>query len=647
MTGSTKPEPEKPDATKPDAGGPEAESARAELLRTALSAARATAIAAAVFTALVAAMLIANYVQGKRRDPLEPSAEYVKARKKILERTESEEGEKRKDDLRLSIRELDRQIRAEAFRRDEFRRLGGWLLLAGVVVLVTALQVAASLAKGAPHPEGEAEGADGALVTASRARWAVGVLGVALALGAVVIATTPVGAPPGPASPGRGDGDGKKPPGDGNGSAGAAVVMTDDYPTPEEFARNWPRFRGPRGDGVSAHGDIPVSWDEKTGKNILWRTPFEFDGASSPVVWGDRVFLTAGTAKRHLVYCLDAASGKLVWTTELEGVPDSPGKAPKLYEDIYHASPTPLTDGRRVYAIYANGDIGAFDYEGKQVWARALGLPDNSYGFAQSLAMWRGLVIIQFDQSGDEGPPSALHALDAATGRTVWVTERKIERSWASPIVVTVGDSKDAGKKGRDIIVTSSNPYVIAYEPEKGAELWRAEVMGDELAPSPIYAGGFVIAAMSGPGMVAIRPGGSGDVTKTHAVWVNENGDFPETPSPVSDGERVFTVTDGGFMTCVSMRDGATVWEHELDFDTYVSPSLVGGKVYVMGDRRERKGEQEKPVVRSVAFVVAAENAYRELGQGTLETEVCASPAFAPGRMYVRGKKALYCIGKK
>ncbi|MHC5055744.1 MAG: outer membrane protein assembly factor BamB family protein [Planctomycetota bacterium] len=643
MTGSTRPEP-----AKPDAGGPEADPTRAEFMKAALSAARATAIAAGVFIALVAAMLIANYVQGKRRDPLEPSAEYVAAKKAILERTESEEDEKRKDDLRLSIRELDRQIRAEGFRRDEFRRLGGWLLLAGAVVLIVAVQVAASLAKSAPHPEGEAGGAEAALATASRARWAVGVLGVALALGAVVIATTPVGGPgdAGPAAPGDGNGQDHVPPG-GNGTSGAAVVMTDDYPTPEEFARNWPRFRGPRGDGVSAHGDIPVSWDEKTGENVLWRTPFEFDGASSPVVWGDRVFLTAGTAKRHLVYCLGASSGKLAWTAELKGVPDSPGKAPKLYEDIYHASPTPVTDGRRVYAIYANGDIGAFDYEGKQVWARALGLPDNSYGFAQSLAMWRGLVIIQFDQSGDEGPPSALHALDAATGRTVWVTEREIERSWASPIVVTVGDPKDAERKGRDIIVTSSNPYVIAYEPEKGAELWRAEVMGDELAPSPIYAGGFVIAAMSGPGMVAIRPGGSGDVTKTHAVWVNENGDFPETPSPVSDGERVFTVTDGGFMTCVSMKDGATVWEHELDFDTYVSPSLVGGRVYVMGDRRERKGEGEKPVVRSQAFVVAAEDAYRELGRGTLETEVCASPAFAPGRMYVRGKKALYCIGTR
>jgi outer membrane protein assembly factor BamB len=406
--------------------------------------------------------------------------------------------------------------------------------------------------------------------------------------------------------------------------------MTDDYPTREEYAANWPRFRGPRGDGVTAQDDIPVSWDEKTGKNVLWRTTLELGGASSPIVWGERVFLTAGTAKRHVVYCLDAASGELAWTAELKDVPDSPEKAPKLYEDIYHAAATPVTDGRRIYAIYANGDIGAFDYEGNQVWALALGLPDNDYGFAQSLAMWRGLVIVQFDQSGDEGPFSALIALDGATGGIVWETEREIERSWASPIVVAIPGEP----AGRDIIVTSANPYVIAYEPEKGAELWRADVLDDELAPSPIFAGGLVIAVMSGPGMTAIRTGGSGDVTKTHVVWVNDESDFPETPSPVSDGTRVYTVTDGGFMTCVSLKDGSLLWEHDLKFSTYVSPSLVGDKIFVMGD----KGE---------AVIVAAAGEYRELGRAKLETKVSGSPAFAPRRMFVRGKKALYCIGNK
>ncbi len=616
---------------------PKGDGAGADLVKTALAAARATTVAAGVFTALVVAMLVANYVRRQRRDPLEPPAEYVAAKKAILERSESEEAEKLKDDLRLRIRELDRQIRADAFRRDEFRRVGGWLLLAGAIVLVAAAQIAASLAKRAPAPEGEAPGAEAGLATASKARWALGVLGVSLALGALVIATTPVGGPgdPEPAAPDNGQG----PVSPGNDDpAGGAVTMTDDYPSREEYARNWPRFRGPRGDGVSAHANIPVSWDEKSGENILWKTTLELDGPSSPILWGDRIFIAAGSAKKHVVYCLSAASGKLAWTAELKDVPDGPAKAPELYEDSYHAAPTPVTDGRRVYAIYANGNIGAFDYEGKRVWARALGLPDNSYGFAQSLAMWRGLVIVQFDQSGDEGPPSALHALDAATGRIVWTTEREVERSWASPIVVTVegtvGASRDGRTKSRDVIVTSANPFVIAYEPEKGTELWRAAVLGDELAPSPIVAGGFVIAVMNGPGMTAIRPGGSGDVTKTHAVWLNENGYFPDTPSPVSDGKLIFTITDAGVLTCVSLKDGSEVWEHEFDFDTYVSPSLVGDKVFVMDDS-------------GGTVIVAAAAEYKELGQAKLETKVSASPAFADGRMYIRGSKVLYCIGKK
>ena len=634
MTRPTKPDIPSPDGAKPGAGedsdsaAARAKLAKAELVKTVHAASRATAVAAGVFMALVAAMLVANHVRGKRYDPLEPPAEYAAAKRAVLERTADAAAEKLKDDLRLRIRELDRRIRAEAFRRDEFRRIGGWLLFAGVVVLVAAIQVATALAKTPPHPEGEARGAEAALLTASRVRWAIAVAGVVLAAGAVVLATMPLHRASAPAvtSPrDSGKANGPASP-EGGGGKSPGVVMTDDYPSPEEFARNWPRFRGPRGDGVSAHANIPVSWDEKTGENILWRTPLDLDGAASPVIWGARVFATGGNAKRRVVYCLDAASGKLAWTAELKDVPGSPEETAEVFDESGYAAPTPVTDGRRVYAMFANGDIGAFDYEGKTVWARAMGFPDNDYGFAQSLAMWRGLVIIQFDQTGKEGPPSALHALDAATGKTVWETEREMDKSWASPIVVAM--------KSGDVIVTSANPFVIAYDPATGGELWRAEVLDGELAPSPILAGGLVIAVMEGPGMTAIRPGGRGNVTKSHALWVNENGDFPDASSPVSDGERVYTVTFGGMVTCVSMKDGSTLWEHNLKADTYVSPSLVGDRVYVLGE----KGE---------AFIFAAAGEYRALGKGKLESKVAASPAFADGRMYVRGDKALYCIGKK
>ncbi len=219
----------------------------------------------------------------------------------------------------------------------------------------------------------------------------------------------------------------------------------------------------------------------------------------------------------------------------------------------------------------------------------------------------------------------ALIALEAHSGKTVWQTRRPVPNSWASPIVINTG--------GREEIITCGSPWVIAYDPATGAELWRADCLGGDVAPSPIYANGLVFAVNASYYLAAIRPGGQGDVTKTHIVWTAEEG-LPDICSPVSNGELVFVLTTyGGILTCYDAQDGSFVWEKKLGTSFRTSPSLVGERLYLMSQS-------------GVMFIVEAGREYKELGSAELGEASNACPAFLDGRIYIRGKEHLYCIGE-
>jgi outer membrane protein assembly factor BamB len=294
-------------------------------------------------------------------------------------------------------------------------------------------------------------------------------------------------------------------------------------------------------------------------------------------------------------------------------------------EDTGFAAPTPVTDGERVYAIFANGDVVCLDFDGNRVWTRNLGIPDNVYGYASSLAMYRNLLLVLFDQGGADDDLSQLMALDAPSGQTEWQTRRPIPNSWASPIVIHSGQ--------REELITCGNPWVIAYEPVTGKELWRAKCLGGDVAPSPIFASGLVFVANEYACVAAIRVGGEGDVTETHVAWTAEDG-LPSICSPLSNGELVFLLASNGVLTCYDTQDGNKVWEQDLEVSFKASPSLVEDKIYLMSEE-------------GVMFIVAAARGYRELGRAELGERANTSPAFMDGRIYIRGKKNLYCIGKQ
>lgn len=384
---------------------------------------------------------------------------------------------------------------------------------------------------------------------------------------------------------------------------------------------DWPRFRGPTGSGLSGHEDVPTAWDGATGESILWRTPIPLPGNSSPVVWGDRIFCTGADPDAQAVYCLDADTGDVLWTGDVPaGAP-----MPEVNDMTGYAAPTPTADGQHVCALFANGMLVCFDHEGKQVWDEDLGVPDNPYGLASSPVIFEDVVIVQYDQGTEDDDQSLLFALDIGSGEERWRAPRGTAASWATPLVV--------GADKRQELITCAQPWVIAHDPATGRELWRAGCIGGDVAPSPILAGGLAFTVSDRSCLAAIRPGGTGDVTNRHVAWTAED-DLPDICSPVSDGELVFTLTTYGMLTCRQATDGEVVWQQELDATFQASPSIVNGKLYVTSSE---EGE---------TFVIAVGRTFEELGRAVLGEPVSASLAFGPGRIYMRGRRDLYCIGQ-
>jgi outer membrane protein assembly factor BamB len=287
------------------------------------------------------------------------------------------------------------------------------------------------------------------------------------------------------------------------------------------------------------------------------------------------------------------------------------------------AAPTMATDGRRAYVMFANGDLAAFNLDGSTAWAKHLGVPKNMYGHAASLAVWPGRLVVQLDQ--DEGAPggSKLLAFDAATGRQVWERSKPTHGSWSSPIVIEAA--------GRLQIITLGLPWVMSHALTDGIELWRADLMSGEIAPSPVYAGGLVLVVSPSGGVSALRPDGAGDISKSHVVWTADEV-IPDITSPVSDGQLAFVVSTPGELACFETATGKILWQHELGVEVQASPALAGGELLVLGT----KGD---------LMVVALAREFREVTRLKLEDEFYASPAMAGGRMFLRGVTNLWGLG--
>ncbi|MFC2151728.1 PQQ-binding-like beta-propeller repeat protein [Bacteroidota bacterium] len=608
-----------------------------ELLLANIQLWKGVAIVAAIFSFIICFLIIANYFQINRIDPV--NTELINTLVERLSQNPNDEA------LRAEIRELDLLARKAYFTNQWQIRTGGYLLLIGVILFVIAIQIINSAKKISPEI-GEKDNNNLFLQKNARKWVSIGGIGlVVLALVFAFLTHAKLGKTFSEASiaenvvneevtsdetnsfqstseisDSKSENDEiettsqKEKAVSSNEIADTPKSVTEDYPTIEMKA-NFPAFRGPGGNGIAYQKNIPINWDGTTGENILWKASVPLQGYNSPVIWGNKLFLSGATASKKEVYCFDRNTGNLIWATAVENIPGSPATAPAVTNDTGHSAPTVTADGKKVFAIFSNGDVIAFDMNGKQVWAKNLGMPQNHYGYSSSLYVFEDKLIIQYDHRTE----SKVMALSVESGDVIWSTDRKGKISWSSPVIVKTTNRVE--------ILLLTDPFVASYDPNTGEELWRFDCLYGEIGPSVAYADGIVYATNEYASLVAIKLG-----DQPEKLW--EQFDYlSDVPSPVATNKYLFLATSYGVVVCHDAKTGDLLWEQEFNNGFYSSPILVENKIYLI----DKEG---------ITHIFKVDKEFVSLGEPILGEKVVSTPAFADGRVYIRAEKNLYCIGK-
>jgi outer membrane protein assembly factor BamB len=415
-------------------------------------------------------------------------------------------------------------------------------------------------------------------------------------------------------------------------------------------AGHWPQWRGPNGDGVSDETGLPLKWDEKT--NVVWKCPLA-EGASSPAIWDNAIFVTTQDGDALALVKIIKKKGEVEWSRKVAtaALPEKSPPRGKTGDERRHqkfhkfhnmASPTPVTDGEVVIAHFGNGELAAYDFDGKQLWARNLQKDLGEYtiwwGHANSPVLYKDLVISVCMQDsladlGGDISPSYVIAHDKRTGEKKWKTERmtpaKAEHcdSYTTPIFHKT-------KNGVEMILMGGE-QIDAYEPATGKQLWYLPgVEGNRVITGPTLSGDllYVTRGMRGP-LFALKLGGEGKLTFDAIAW-QATEKTPDSPSPVVWKDLVFFISDDGNAHCVDAKTGAEKWTKRFSGDFKASPIAADGRIYFLN-------------MAGKCTVVAASATYEKLAENQVDDDTVASPAVSDGKFYLRGRKALYCIGEK
>jgi len=415
---------------------------------------------------------------------------------------------------------------------------------------------------------------------------------------------------------------------------------------------DWPQWRGPNGDGTSPASNLPLEWSAED--NIVWKTTLPAWSGSTPVVLGDRVFVISpsepegeGQANRRagnvtgpggdelVLYCLSLETGDILWQQPFDS-----GNALRMKHNA--TSPSPVTDGERVYVVSGNGQIAAFDLEGNPVWQFDLeaqyGKIGTAFGYAASPILHDGNLIFAVIHGQRTDDPSYLLALDAASGEVEWRVERpsdakaESQDAYTTPALLTSGS-------GDQIVVLGAN-YVTGHDAATGKELWRGgglnpkDARNFRIVPSPVVKDGMIFAATRVQPFTAYRAGGSGDVTDSHMAWQYTERNAPDVPTPVSDGEHLFLVSDAGEVTCLDAKTGKKLGEADTKLGRVsASPLLAEDRLYIVGETGE-------------TVVLSATPELKPLAENELEGQyTLSSPAAVDGHLLIRSGPVLYCIG--
>ena len=391
---------------------------------------------------------------------------------------------------------------------------------------------------------------------------------------------------------------------------------------PGLYAEDWSRFRGPRGNGSSSDKQVPTEWSDS--KNIKWKLRLPGAGFSSPIVVGERIFVTSFSGSRNRVkrqlVCVDRQTGVAAWTKVVDGVSDGGDRGASNHGQASH---TPVSDGERVYAMFGSSGVIAFDLSGKQLWKQNLGNERAArFGTASSPILHRDHLIVT---AGAES--ESIRALDKKTGKEVWKTEAgSLSGTYSTPLIVT-------NPKGIEELLLSVTFELWSLNPTSGKLNWFAETRVDTAAvPSLIAHDGmaYVIGGRRG-GRTAVRIDGKGDVTESGVLWSTSGGAY--VPSPVLHEGRLFWVNDSGIASCIDAKTGKQIARKRLGGRFYASVALIDNKLYAVN----RSGE---------THVLKATPEFEQIALNKLsdDSEFCGSPAISNGQLFIRSDAFLYCV---
>jgi outer membrane protein assembly factor BamB len=413
---------------------------------------------------------------------------------------------------------------------------------------------------------------------------------------------------------------------------------------------NWPHWRGPHHNGISDAAKLPMKWS--LTENIVWKTPLPSWSAATPIIWGDRIFITSpskaepkpepkqkaeeqaqegrrrrrprrdpGGSKLFLI-CISKKDGKILWERELDD-------KNQIHNKQNDATPSPVTDGKHVWIVTGTGKVAAFDFNGKKVWKRDL---QQDYGpFGLNWGYGSSPLL-------HEGSLSYIVSLDAATGKVQWHQERPTDAQRESPDAYTT--PVVLKHEGKTQIVISGGDYVTGHDFKTGKEIWRAAGLNPKqlgnyrVVPTPIIVDGLIYAPTRKKPLIALKVGGTGDITESHFVWKYEGSGGPDVPSPISDGKYFYMVDDRGLVTCLNLKTGALIWGPEATTEGIVSasPILVDGKLYIINEK-------------GVTSIVSVGSEFKLLQMNELDgTYTLASPAVSGSQLFIRTSTHLYCI---
>ncbi len=397
--------------------------------------------------------------------------------------------------------------------------------------------------------------------------------------------------------------------------------------------QNWPQWRGPALNGVSAEKNLPVKWT--TDENVVWKVPMPGLSGSTPIVWRDRIFLNLAEGDNLALWCLDKAKGDVLWKKPL-------GSGNVKLRKHNMSSPSPVTDGRSVYVMTGTGLLKAFDFNGKELWSRDIqkeyGEFGLNWGYASSPLLFEDSLYVQVLHGMKTDAPSYVMRIDKKNGKNVWKVDRPTNAQRESPDSYTTPALLRYGKT-TEIVITGGD-CVTGHDPANGKELWRANGLNPDNNPfyrivaSPIVFGDLIYAPTRVKPLLALKVGGRGDITSSHVAWSTVNG--PDVPTPVTDGKYFYIVNDRGIMWCLDAKTGAEIYaQQRIKSGIYSgSPVLADGKIYVTNEE-------------GFTTVIAAGPKFEVLAENPLNDYVLSSPAIADGRIYLKTSGHLYAIGKK